>query len=107
MTRKLALVTGASAGIGAAFARTLAARGYDLALSARRADRLETLAVELSAGYGVKVLTAPGDLSRPQGVVEVLDQIARPVDVLINNAGYGLPGAFAQTRWADQQAFLQ
>ena len=110
MSRRLALVTGASAGIGAAFARTLAARGYDLALSARRVDRLEQLAAELQARHGVEALIAPADLARPDGVQQVLDQVAaggRVVDALVNNAGYGLTGAFARTRWADQQAFLQ
>ncbi|CAN7162629.1 SDR family oxidoreductase [Phenylobacterium sp. LjRoot219] len=110
MERRLALVTGASAGIGAAFARTLAARGYDLALSARRTERLHELATELRHRYEAASIVAPGDLSRPEGVQQVLDQLAaydRPVDVLINNAGWGLPGAFAQTAWADQQAFLQ
>lgn len=110
MTRRLALVTGASAGIGAAFARHLAARGHDLALSARRVERLEALAGELAARHGIEVLVAPADLSQPEGAQQLLDQIAacgRGVDVLINNAGFGLTGTFAQTRWAEQQAFLQ
>jgi short-subunit dehydrogenase len=110
MNRRLALVTGASAGIGAAFARLLAARGHDLALSARRAERLEALAAELRGRHGVSVLVAPADLAEPAGPQRILDQIAadgRAVDILINNAGYGLPGGYAGTRWADQQAFLQ
>jgi short-subunit dehydrogenase len=110
MTRRLALVTGASAGLGAAFARLLAARGYDLALSARRVDRLEALAAELAAKPGVDVIVAPADLAHPEGAGRLLDQIAqrgRPVDVLINNAGYGLTGGFARTAWADQRDFLQ
>jgi short-subunit dehydrogenase len=110
MIRRLALVTGASAGLGEAFARHLAARGHDLVLSARRTERLEALAGELRGGHGVEALVAPADLADPAGPQAILDQVAaagRTVDVLINNAGYGLPGAFAQTRWADQQAFLQ
>lgn len=110
MTRRLALVTGASAGIGAAFARRLAAEGFDLVLSARRVERLEALAEELRAMPGVEAFVAPADLSDPAGARRLLEQVAglgRPLDVLINNAGYGLTGAFAQTRWADQQAFLQ
>ena len=110
MTRRLALVTGASAGIGAAFARAVAARGYDLALTARRKDRLDELAAELGARHGVEVLVAPADLARPDGPQAVLEQIqasGRRVDALVNNAGYGLAGAFAETSWTEQQAFLQ
>lgn len=110
MERRLALVTGASAGIGAAFARLLAARGYDLALTARRADRLETLAAELRAGHGVEALPIAADLSEPDAPRRILDDLAaggRHVDALVNNAGYGLPGGYASTAWAEQAAFIQ
>jgi short-subunit dehydrogenase len=107
MDRRLALVTGASAGIGAAFARHLAARGFDLALTARRRERLTALAEELTADHGVETIVAPADLADTGGPQAVLDQLDRPVEVLINNAGYGLPGGFARTTWADQQALLQ
>ena len=110
MTRRLALVTGASAGLGAEFARLLAARGYDLALSARRAGRLEALAAELAAQHGVETIVAPADLADPAGARSLLDQVAargRVVDALINNAGYGLTGGFARTAWPDQRDFLQ
>ncbi len=110
MARRLCLITGASAGIGAAFARLYAAKGFDLALTARRADRLEQLAEELREAHGVEVLVLPADLSRLGAVDKVLAGIeaaGRTVDVLINNAGYGLPGTYARTRWADQDVFLR
>jgi short-subunit dehydrogenase len=110
MDRRLALVTGASAGIGAVFARRLAAKGCDLALTARRRDRLEALAAELSGRHGVRTFVAPADLAAPEGPQTLLDQLAaadlRP-DILVNNAGYGLPGAFASTTWEAQEAQLQ
>ncbi len=110
MDRKLALVTGASAGIGAAFARILASHGYDLALTARRADRLDALAEEIKLQHGVEVLTLAADLAEPEAPGQIIDHLTahgRTVDALINNAGYGLPGAYADTRWRDQAALLQ
>jgi len=110
LSRRLALVTGASAGIGAALARVYASHGYDLALTARRADRLHKLADELRLRHGVESLVIPADLGRPEAPAEVLATVeanGRVVDALINNAGYGLPGSFATTEWEDQRVFLQ
>lgn len=110
MVRRLCLVTGASAGIGAAFARLYARQGHDLILTARRTDRLEQLAEELRRAHGVEVLVLPADLAEPGAVDKIIagvEAAGRTVDVLVNNAGYGLPGTYANTRWADQQAFLQ
>jgi uncharacterized protein len=110
MARRLALITGASAGIGAAFARIYASNGYDVALTARRAERLDELAGELSLRYGVEVLTIPADLAEAGAVEAILGRIAaegREVDALVNNAGYGLPGSYAKTSWSDQAALLQ
>ncbi|KSB89465.1 dehydrogenase [Caulobacter vibrioides] len=110
MARRLALITGASAGIGAAFARIYASHGYDVALTARRLDRLEALAAEIRLRFGVEAYAFPADLADPAGVDAVLAAIAaegRDVDALVNNAGYGLPGTYDQTSWTDQSAFLQ
>lgn len=110
MTRRLCLVTGASAGIGAAFARIYASHGFDIALTARRADRLEQLSDEIRLRFGVETLVLPADLSRPEAPAALVAEIeahGRQVDVLVNNAGYGLPGAYAHTSWSDQTAFLQ
>ena len=110
MDRRLALVTGASAGIGAAFARILASHGYDVALTARRAHRLEKLAEEISLRYGVETLTVTADLADPEAPGHILDHLTahgRTVDALINNAGYGLSGSYGDTRWEDQKAFIQ
>jgi short-subunit dehydrogenase len=110
MTRRLALITGASAGIGAAFARIYAGHGYDVALTARRGDRLEALASEIRLRFGVEAYTVTADLAEREGVDQVLEGLQAQglvVDALVNNAGFAVPGVFADTRWEDQQAFLQ
>ena len=90
------LVTGASSGLGEEFARQLAARGGDLVLVARSADRLEALAEDLRARHRVTVTTLPADLSLPAEVSRVAAQAATTeIDVLVNNAGFGTYGTFA------------
>jgi len=108
-SRPLALITGASAGIGAAFARAYAARGHDLALVARRADRLEALAAELSTAHGVEAFALPADLSVLDAQTAILAAIAargRTVDVLVNNAGFGIAQSFTGVPWERQRDFL-
>ena len=110
MQARLALITGASAGIGEAFARLYADKGYDVALVARRRDRLEALANELHQKHGRFCYVIPADLAQPnavEGILEGLERRGRYVDVLVNNAGYGLSGGFAGTKWQDQARFLQ
>ena len=106
----LSLVTGASAGIGAAFARALAARGHDLVLTARRADRLESLAAELRQRHGREVTVLPVDLAAPAAPRVLCKELQRrglAVDWLINNAGYGVPGSFVANDWRTHADFLQ
>jgi short-subunit dehydrogenase len=108
-SRPLALITGASSGIGEAFARALAARGHDLALVARRADRLEALARELSARHGITAFALPADLSLQAAAETVLEGVearGRHVDVLINNAGFSIAQSFADVAWTRQRDFL-
>ena len=110
MSRRLALVTGASSGIGAALARVYASHGYDLALTARRADRLHQLADDVRLRHGVESLVIPGDLAQADAPGKVLAEIeanGRVVDALVNNAGYSLSGVYAATEWEDQRVFLQ
>ncbi|MBQ1543317.1 dehydrogenase [Caulobacter sp. CCUG 60055] len=110
MTRRLCLVTGASAGIGAAFARVYAQHGYDVALTARRADRLDRLADEIRLRYGVEAFSIAADLAQEDAVDVILQGVAdhgRVVDALVNNAGYGLPGAYVSAGWSEQRALLR
>ncbi|MFO1435669.1 MAG: SDR family oxidoreductase [Gammaproteobacteria bacterium] len=97
---QLALVTGASSGIGAEIARELAARGVDLILSARRIDRLQQLATELKTRHKVGAEVLAADLSTVDGVQALWKTVqdrGRPVGVLVNNAGLGLYGAYARS----------
>src|SRR6267154_5169693 len=98
---KWALITGASAGIGAALARELAAGGTNLVLTARRRERLAGLAGELTAKHNIRTLVCVADLAQPLGPQEIFSfteskNIA--VDLLVNNAGFGAYGEFHKTR---------
>ncbi|MGP1275816.1 MAG: SDR family NAD(P)-dependent oxidoreductase [Caulobacterales bacterium] len=110
MARRLVVITGASSGIGAAFAREFASKGWDLALVARREDRLRELAEEMKARFGVDSLIIPADLAKataPKEIVKAVEDAGRQIDGLVNNAGAGQPGFFVDTKWTDQTRFLQ
>ncbi len=95
--RAIALVTGASSGIGEELARGLAQRGHGVVLVARRQERLKALAAELSSAYGVRAEVIACDLTDSDGRGELADRIADlglRVDILVNNAGFGLGGLF-------------
>lgn len=95
----LAVVTGASSGIGAELARGLARRGYDCVLTARREDRLRELAAELEKDHGVSATVFAADLASPDGAQKLHDAVValdRPVTFLVNNAGFGVHGDFVQ-----------
>ena len=92
-----ALVTGASSGIGVELARSLATRGHNLILVARRGDLLEELAEELTADHGVRAVALAADLAEPDGREALLgriDALGLTVEILVNNAGYGTGGPF-------------
>src|SRR5262245_17966046 len=109
LTDQRAVVTGTSSGIGAAFARRLAARSCRLVLTARRLDRLEALAGELTAAHGVQVDCLQSDLARPDGARALFDAAwaIGPVDILINNAGLGEYQRFLDIPWEQHAATLQ
>ncbi len=109
-TSRHALITGASAGIGKAFARALAAHGYHLVLTARRVDRLRKLSTELKQTHGINVIVAPADLAdpvTPGQLTAALKDRDVAIDMLVNNAGYGLPGHFHRQPWEAHEDFMQ
>jgi uncharacterized protein len=107
---KWAVVTGASAGIGTALARLLAAGGTNLVLTARRRERLEKLATELAAANKIEVEIVAADLERPEAPSEIYAFTTGKrihVDLLINNAGFGHYGAFHQSPLEPQMGMVQ
>lgn len=104
-----ALVTGATAGLGASFVRRFAVEERDLVLVARDAQRLETLAVELRERYPIEVEVLPADLATEAGCQLVVDRLGaaeRAVDLLVNNAGIGLYRPFGQAPLAEEERML-
>ena len=101
-----ALVTGATAGIGASFARQLAVRGSDLVLVARDAARLDSAATQLRT-YGVRVEVLPADLASDEGCARVEWRCGEGLDVLVNNAGLGTKGAFHEVGRDEEEHMLR
>lgn len=104
--RRTALVTGATAGLGAGFARSLAGRGVDLVIVARDLERLEKTAADLRTEFGITVETLAADLSDRDALERVaarVRSVEQPVDVLVNNAGFGLRQRFYDGVPADHE----
>ena len=109
MTRT-ALVTGASSGIGEAFADVFAAAGWDLVITARREDRLRALAERLQRQHGRRVHVITADLAQRDAPARLCDEIAArgiAVDALVNNAGYGVAGSYINNAWVQHDTFIQ
>ncbi|MEU7897789.1 SDR family oxidoreductase [Nonomuraea sp. NPDC049152] len=102
-----ALITGATAGIGAAFARRLAADGFSLVLVSRDEARLAEAADRLKQRYGVAVEILPADLATDQGLEDVEARLRDGVDFLVNNAGFGHPGHFLEVPVEDEVRMLK
>ena len=109
-SKRTALITGASAGIGAALADRFAAAAFDLVLVARRADRLAEVAAALAENHGCECRPLVADLADPLAPAEIkseLDEATITIDALINNAGYGEDGAFLEQSWAQHERLWQ
>ena len=104
-----ALITGATAGIGAAYAKLLAKEGFDLVLVARDLPRLKGVAKVLSKLYKIKAETIKADLTKPAQLAKIEKRLAnnsKPIEVLINNAGFGLKDSFLVSNLAKEQELL-
>lgn len=101
---QVAIVTGASSGIGAATARALAQARAHVVLAARRQEQIDALAAELAGAYAVRTLAVPTDMSRPEEIARLVDRTLAEfgrIDILVNNAGLGLQGDVADLEAAD------
>jgi uncharacterized protein len=108
--RRLALITGASSGIGLAFVRAYAAQGFDVVVTARRQDRLEALVEEIRLRFGVEAHLFVADLAEataPKAIVKFISDLGRKVDALVNNAGYGVPDGFVGNSFEIHQIFTR
>jgi short-subunit dehydrogenase len=108
--RRTALITGASSGIGEAFADVFAAEGFDLVITARREDRLRAVAERLERQHGGRVHVIVSDLGKRDASERLCAELAArgiQVDALVNNAGYGVPGVFTASPWRRHDEFLQ
>ena len=106
MKKSYALITGASSGIGSEIATTLAKKGFNIILTARREERLIALSKELQDNHGVHVDYVTGDLASPQTPQEIYNFCKEKnyeVEILVNNAGYGLPKQFHETSMEDEE----
>src|SRR4030043_261811 len=107
---KYALVTGASCGIGYELAKILAKDGKDIVVVARSKDKLEDLKSEVESKHGTKVKVLAKDLADPKAPVEIFSELEREkigVDVLVNNAGYGVYGMFLETDLQQELNMIQ
>ena len=108
---KTVLITGASAGIGKSFAEVFFKKGFNLVLTARRADRLDALRTDLlNSSNGQKIYVFPADLSdgdAPKQIFNFCKEKNIHIDALVNNAGYGNPKAFEKIKWDDHSNFIQ
>ena len=107
---RTALITGASSGIGEAFADLFAAEGFDLVIVARRQERLEAVAERLRTTHGSRVDVLVMDLAQQDACERICNELTARgihIDALVNNAGYGVPGSYASNPWQRHQEFLQ
>jgi uncharacterized protein len=108
--KRVALITGASSGIGEAFAEVFAAEGFDIVITARREDRLRAVGSRLQEKYGSRVELIVLDLEQPEAPARLcaeLEARGLKIDALVNNAGYGVPGSYLSSTWDVHARFLR